>query len=180
MNYLGVLFNFLNIYKVFSRPCKALLLHPEWSDIFEVLYGDWLKLLAREQRVKCDTRWKHSQKTTSRSLFWCLHCELRAYFMQYSGSTQKEKNRKALKHVIILIIWIKVFKNGSSKICGRQPLKNLKWYGLLRVRPPTTNFTWPILEYLDPYVVSWDYISFCASLTTTPIYYWHFDIHNKV
>ena len=97
MNYLGVLFNFLNIYKVFSRPCKALLLHPEWSDIFEVLYGDWLKLLAREQRVKCDTRWKHSQKTTSRSLFWCLHCELRAYFMQYSGSTQKEKNRKALK-----------------------------------------------------------------------------------
>ena len=23
-------------------------------------------------------------------------------------------------------IWVKVFKNGSSKICGRQPLKNLK------------------------------------------------------
>ena len=28
-------------------------------------------------------------------------------------------------------IWVKVFKNGPSKICGRQPLKNLKWYGLL-------------------------------------------------
>ena len=26
-------------------------------------------------------------------------------------------------------IWGKVFKNGSSKICGRQPLKNLKGYG---------------------------------------------------
>ena len=26
---------------------------------------------------------------------------------------------------------IKVFKNGLSKICGIQPLKNLKWYGLL-------------------------------------------------
>ena len=25
--------------------------------------------------------------------------------------------------------WHKVFKNGQSKICGRQPLKNLKWYG---------------------------------------------------
>ena len=25
---------------------------------------------------------------------------------------------------------LKVFKNGASKICGRQPLKNLKWYGL--------------------------------------------------
>ena len=23
--------------------------------------------------------------------------------------------------------WFKVFKNGPSKICGRQPLKNLKW-----------------------------------------------------
>ena len=24
----------------------------------------------------------------------------------------------------------KLFKNGPSKICGGQPLKNLKWYGL--------------------------------------------------
>ena len=29
-------------------------------------------------------------------------------------------------------IWEKVFKNGPSEICGRQPLKNLKWYGLLK------------------------------------------------
>ena len=33
--------------------------------------------------------------------------------------------------------WVKVFKNGPSKICGRQPLKK---------------FTWSILEYLDPNV----------------------------
>ena len=26
-------------------------------------------------------------------------------------------------------IWSKVFKNQPSKICGRHPLKNLKWYG---------------------------------------------------
>ena len=26
----------------------------------------------------------------------------------------------------LLNIWVKVFKNGPSKICGRQPLKNLK------------------------------------------------------
>ena len=31
--------------------------------------------------------------------------------------------------------WVKVFKNEPSKICGRQPLRN---------------FTWFILEYLDP------------------------------
>ena len=29
-------------------------------------------------------------------------------------------------------IWDKVFKNGTSKICGRKPLKNLKWYFLLK------------------------------------------------
>ena len=32
-------------------------------------------------------------------------------------------------------LWDKVFKNGPSKICGRQPLKN---------------FTWSILEYFVP------------------------------
>ena len=26
-------------------------------------------------------------------------------------------------------IWVKVFKNGPSQICGRQTLKCLKWYG---------------------------------------------------
>ena len=29
-------------------------------------------------------------------------------------------------------IWDKVFKNGPSNFCGRQPLKNLKGYGLLK------------------------------------------------
>ena len=29
-------------------------------------------------------------------------------------------------------IWVKVFKNGTIKICGGQPLKSLKLYGLLR------------------------------------------------
>ena len=28
--------------------------------------------------------------------------------------------------------WDKAFKDGPSKICGRQPLKNLEGYGLLR------------------------------------------------
>ena len=32
----------------------------------------------------------------------------------------------------------KVFKNGSSKICGRQPLKS---------------FTWSVLEYFVPYMI---------------------------
>ena len=33
---------------------------------------------------------------------------------------------------ILRIIWEKVFKNGPSKICGRQPIKTLKGYGLLK------------------------------------------------
>ena len=28
-------------------------------------------------------------------------------------------------------ILVKIFKNRPRKVCGRQPLKNLKWYGLL-------------------------------------------------
>ena len=43
-------------------------------------------------------------------------------------------------------IWVKVFKNGPSKIYGRQPLKNL---------------TWSILEYLDPMTLQYiQYIQF--------------------
>ena len=29
-------------------------------------------------------------------------------------------------------MWDKVFKNGPSKICGRQPLKTFKGYNLLK------------------------------------------------
>ena len=50
------------------------------------------------------------------------------------------------KMINILYKWEKVFKNGPSKIFGRQSLKILKWYGLLR--QSSTNFTWFILEYL--------------------------------
>ena len=60
-----------------------------------------------------------------------------------------------------VFIWVKVIKNGPSKICGRQPLKNLKLYDLLRQiisktssvsKISSKNFTWSILEYLDPYL----------------------------
>ena len=56
----------------------------------------------------------------------------------------------------------KLFKSGPSKIDGRQTLQNLKSYGLpkqtisLQIfkRLSSTNFTWSILEYLDPCVLS--------------------------
>ena len=49
--------------------------------------------------------------------------------------------------------WDKVFKNGPSKICGRQPLKNMKGCGLLLsclLRLSSTNFNWATLEYFVP------------------------------
>ena len=59
----------------------------------------------------------------------------------------KENFRK--KSLVHHFTWDKVLKNGPSKICGRQPLKNLKWYGLLF----STNFTWFILEYFFSFLV---------------------------
>ena len=37
-------------------------------------------------------------------------------------------------------IWAKVFKNGQSKICGRQPLKNVRKYGFLKADHTPSNF----------------------------------------
>ena len=39
-------------------------------------------------------------------------------------------------------IWNKVFKNGPSRICGRQPLKYLKRYGLLKQRKSMKGLDW--------------------------------------
>ena len=51
--------------------------------------------------------------------------------------------------VKVSFIWVKVFKNGPNKICGRQPLKSLKGYGLHKV-----DFTLSVLEYFVSYFVS--------------------------
>ena len=36
-------------------------------------------------------------------------------------------------------MWDKVFKNGPSEICGRQILKNLKGYGVLKIHITISN-----------------------------------------
>ena len=35
-----------------------------------------------------------------------------------------------------ILIWNQIFTNGPSKIFGRQPLRSLKWYGLLKQNIP--------------------------------------------
>ena len=47
-----------------------------------------------------------------------------------------------------------VFKNGPSKICGRQPLKNLKRYGLLKQTISLQNF-WRLYSTKFYFVHSW-------------------------
>ena len=56
-------------------------------------------------------------------------------------------------------IWDNVLKNEPSKLCGRQPLKNLKLYGVLKEtislqilkRLSLRSFTWSILQYFCPF-----------------------------
>ena len=40
--------------------------------------------------------------------------------------------KRYVKLLVSSCIWGKVFKNGPSKVYGRQPLKNLKRYGLFK------------------------------------------------
>ena len=75
------------------------------------------------------------------------------------------------------IIWGKVFKNGPSKICGRQRYEDLKWYGLLRQtislqifkKLSSSNFTWSILEYFFPYQILTSFNITFSTLSITKI-----------
>ena len=59
--------------------------------------------------------------------------------------------------IYFINIWVKVFKNGPSKIFGRQPLKNLKWYGEKAVFHKFylvhSWIPWPICYTLDKILV---------------------------
>ena len=65
-------------------------------------------------------------------------------------------------HFIDIDIWVKVFKNGPSKICGKQHLKNLKCH----------KFYLLVLEYLDPFCAFFAMsLSFHKSLENLVLYY---------
>ena len=92
-------------------------------------------------------------------------------------------SRKAsLKHFLIRY---KVFKNGPSKICGRQPLKNMKRYGLFK---QTTSFQMvkgclpqillrPFLNTFVPYLLDEangnnEYLMWMLDMNTKPKFLW--------
>ena len=65
--------------------------------------------------------------------------------------TTKKKPHHWTSHCVI--IWVTAFKNRPSKICRRQTLKNLSRLSHLKFFKclSSTNFSWSILEYLDPH-----------------------------
>ena len=65
--------------------------------------------------------------------------KLHEYFSFQSKSRTLFLKLALIAFEIYGFIWDKVFKNGPSKNCERKPLKNLKWYGLLK-QTITSNF----------------------------------------
>ena len=81
----------------------------------------------------------HAQFLSTRkisSIDTALYTRFCYYFMYLSRSLDGFCNcRKYFPEIFNLIftyIWDKLFKNGRSKICGRQPLKNSKGHGLIK------------------------------------------------
>ena len=83
------------------------------------------------------TDWqRHIQNLVVKHLRWTLFMRIANGFSQKDSSLifNKVLNTRLLE--LLKVKWVKVFKNGPSKICGRQTL---------------INFIWSILEYLDLY-----------------------------
>ena len=97
-------------------------------------------------------------RTAWKSIFHQKKCKI---FVTVIKCCEHNKKKAVLSVASVQCVpkkWDKVFKNGPSKICGRKPLENLKWYDLLKQtislqrfwRLSYTNFTWSILEYFFP------------------------------
>ena len=81
-----------------------------------------------------------NEAATRKTLFW-----IPAHFQSYYVFQKNTPQRMTLYFLYFLgfhdhCIWEKVFKNGPSKNCGRNPLKKLKEYGLLKANHTPTNF----------------------------------------
>ena len=80
----------------------------------------WVKRRTYFERFK----WMHKVKTFN--LYWIIIIRKVSFEVHTFLSTITQKANAQMNK------WERVFMNGPSKICGRQPLKKLKWYGLLK------------------------------------------------
>ena len=105
--------------------------------------------------------WRCLNGRCGRCVYLKRYCYCTTYFKWYCLVSCKYEIE--LFHLITSSseIWDEVFKIGPSKIYGRQPLKNLKGYCLLKQTMPvqiflwlsSTNLTRSILEYFVPNTV---------------------------
>ena len=91
-----------------------------------------------------------SSASKSTSIF-CKTVRILPYLTKSFVSSEEDIPRNTKKHWRgerctfvqhfdrIYYIWDKVFNSGLSNFCGRQPLKNLKGYGLLSTLSPVLN-----------------------------------------
>ena len=74
----------------------------------------------------------------------CILCYIFLRFYQHAIKHSNPIQSRDLLHMFLITgegshhVWGKIFKNGPSKICERQPFKN---------------FSWSILEYFAPHVI---------------------------
>ena len=91
---------------------------------WKVLRKDW-KVLEKNWKV-LTKNWKVLTKPC-----FLLQQHAIPYHIEMSPLTNDQGKISINPNKTKSSIWVEVFKNGPSKICGRQALKKLKWYGLL-------------------------------------------------
>ena len=95
--------------------------------------------------------WHFIKKETLAEVFSCEFCETikNTYFYRtplvaasLTNFPYMSKRQSTLFSINLVrrTIWDKVFKSGPRKTCGRQPLKNLKGYGLVQADHTPSNF----------------------------------------
>ena len=88
---------------------------------------------------------------------------------------EKEQGRLPLPPLVARLIWVKVFKNGPSKICGRQPLKKfyllhfwipwlISYITSFRVSRQKDVLRMPTLKKLSKFSGKHSYLSFLSKL----------------
>ena len=71
-------------------------------------------------------------------------------------------------------IWGKVLKNGRSKICGKQPLKYLKGYGLLKQNYSLKFFESSLPQiFLGPFLKTLSHLQLPGMTSQKPLVFWH-------
>ena len=142
---------------VVPRSCaictKTGLLIFQFNKFCQIYKKNWSSKVYEINFLKMNSPAEDSINTWIRSVVFILHNNIVGYIslqrFTLQGLIFQLDNNHLFGYLFgttdMSYIWVKVFKNGPSKGCGRQSLKN---------------YTWSILEYLDPYNIE-TYENYC-------------------